>query len=98
MIGCCSKCGKLFESTAEDALAPGATCAPCYNWGACVDAAGACVDAAGAHVDAAGGEDSPTYTALQQRVLLWLRSKGMPADPESVRAEAATFVLALWAW
>ena len=91
MIGCCSRCGKLFESTAEDALAPGATCAPCYNWGECMRLAQA-------HVDAAGGEDTPSMTALQQRVLLWLRSKGAQADPESVRAAADTFVLAVWAW
>lgn len=91
MIGCCSKCGKLFESTAEDALAPGATCAPCYNHGECMRLALA-------HVDAGGGEDAPSMAALQQRVWLWLRSKGAPVDPETVRAEADTFVRAVWVW
>lgn len=91
MIATCSKCGKLFETTQEDAYTPGVTCAPCYNWGACVDAAVA-------HVNAGGGEDSPTYTALAGRVRLWLRSRSVPADDATVRAEADKFILATYAW
>lgn len=31
MIGRCSKCGELFETTTEDACAPGTMCPPCHG-------------------------------------------------------------------
>ena len=31
MIACCSKCGKLFETTQEEAYTPGVLCVSCYK-------------------------------------------------------------------
>lgn len=91
MIATCSKCHKLFETTQEEAYTPGVLCAPCYNWGACVDAAVA-------HVNAGADPDSPTMAALRGRVRLWLRSEGKPTDDAAVDAEAQSFILATYAW
>jgi len=32
MIGCCRRCGKLEETTEEDAAAPGYLCVACFKW------------------------------------------------------------------
>lgn len=31
MIGCCTKCSKLFDTTEEDACTPGVLCVECYR-------------------------------------------------------------------